>query len=214
MKRVIVASLLVLFLSAPSMALVAQVFDYEVGTLGTALGIDQQTPAPDAMKLKVGAAEYSNIGVTSGALSLKVWDTGAAANERVLAKGLWRNWEDWKVATAVKMDITVQSSDILDGWIGFDVELNGGVGTHFLAGTTINSIPSQLTTYTLMFSIPQIVRDKANGGASNWGDIFIRKSHGEQGAAFYIDNVQLIPEPATMVLLGLGGLMSLKRRRA
>jgi hypothetical protein len=33
------------------------------------------------------------------------------------------------------------------------------------------------------------------------------------GATYYIDNIQLTPEPATMVLLGLGGLAMIRRKR-
>ncbi len=34
-----------------------------------------------------------------------------------------------------------------------------------------------------------------------------------QGATYYLDNAQLTPEPATMVLLGLGGLAMIRRKR-
>jgi hypothetical protein len=38
-------------------------------------------------------------------------------------------------------------------------------------------------------------------------------SHPQMGTA-YIDNVRIVPEPATLVMLGLGALLSLKRRKA
>ena len=34
------------------------------------------------------------------------------------------------------------------------------------------------------------------------------------GGGYYIDNVSIVPEPASVVLLGLGGLAMLRRRRS
>lgn len=45
----------------------------------------------------------------------------------------------------------------------------------------------------------------------NWEAVFVSPP---TGAPVYIDDLQLIPEPATMILLGLGGLTMLRRRKA
>lgn len=39
------------------------------------------------------------------------------------------------------------------------------------------------------------------------------KNNGDDGTAVHLDNVTLVPEPATMLLLGLGGLLGLSRRK-
>jgi hypothetical protein len=45
-----------------------------------------------------------------------------------------------------------------------------------------------------------------------WGKIRIINNTGGAGTVYY-DNVRLVPEPATLGLLGLGGLVLLRRRK-
>lgn len=70
-----------------------------------------------------------------------------------------------------------------------------------------------MQTFSLTFDIPETLSIAAQNATQNWGDLFIRTYHGSQGATYWIDNVQIVPEPATLTMLAVGGLMSLKRRR-
>ncbi|UCG46822.1 MAG: PEP-CTERM sorting domain-containing protein [Phycisphaerales bacterium] len=57
---------------------------------------------------------------------------------------------------------------------------------------------------------------KIDAGNLWWCELFIATNYDAAyatGGVYYFDNAQLIPEPATLALLGLGGLALLRRRK-
>jgi hypothetical protein len=162
------------------------------GTLGEAWGFDSQKPCGWRIRKSTVSGAYSNVGVTQGSASVQLVDTGASWGGRVLGIGIWRFFDDLKLANYITMDVTLQnpagSPFVPDNWIEFDIEIDGGVGKHLLPVIALSPIPETPQTYTLSFPIPQAVRDSTGG---NWGDLYIRVTHGDQGAAYWIDNVLL-----------------------
>lgn len=92
-------------------------------------------------------------------------------------------WQEWTTTTAVDRLTGLPTSTDWGPW----------------AGDAFKSYRLEIPSYN----------------ALNWFQIVISFQQNPVAGAgnFYIDNIQLIPEPTTMVLLGLGGMLTILRRR-
>lgn len=136
------------------------------------------------------------------------------------------------------MDVTWVTSD----WTGYDaagawarmdsVAINGD-GTGWQQTTDAMMTDAQNPSYpgswdpynwgasntrTLYYDLSSLLTGGSGVGADTWFQIQISMNMGGNFAsdAYYIDNVRLVPEPATCALLGLGmlGLLVFRRRKA
>lgn len=147
----------------------------------------------------------SNIGVTDGLYSLGVVAPGPTWWSGIGSDSPSNLVDILKANSQIKVDITVPQWAGTNNWLNFIVNLNSNLGWVTLpsSGSITAGTPSTITyDYSTL--------DKAN---IQWAQLVycVQNQNGPQ--PFYVDNIRAVPEPATFVLLAVGGLMLLVWRK-
>ena len=119
--------------------------------------------------------------------------------------------------SVITFDLTMRNDggQIPPWWLGLEMHLNSdatGDNALPLQGS-FPGVPWGPTTSHLTYSIPASVSSTI--ASATWVNLDFIGNTGGGGATFWIDNMQIsqVPEPASLGLLGLGGLMLFLRRR-
>lgn len=124
----------------------------------------------------------------------------------------------------ITMDVTAFPDDMTTPWMNAEIIINGqnnddngphnNIGWKPLGGKSVNldGVPQ-----TLEFELPDELTSAIAGTDETiaWFEFaLISNIDGASNSKFYVDNITIIPEPMTMSLLGLGGLVLLRRKRS
>ncbi len=117
-------------------------------------------------------------------------------------------------ATAITADITMRNDNnqIPSWWMQFTLIINSDVTGWKDLGTVEPGVPWSPQTFSVSWDItPDVNAAFANG--SDWAELMFITNTGS-GSTIWIDNIQIVPEPATLSIFALGGLALIRRRRA
>jgi len=219
MRNKIVTILLAVALTSVSYAADKVIGNWETGNDGWGGWISNNVVAASPMPITLSnGVTYSlgTIGATLGSSSLHMHQTGWGQSLAVSLSGA-----DVMSHNTFSIDMTVAANDgtITGGYTQvYDVTMNAATTgwTDVDPGTPINfywwaGSGQRTSTLTVDYSA-----FRAANASSSWAQIIITFNTG--GGAppdFYLDNARLTgtPEPATMGLLGLGGLALIRRKR-
>jgi hypothetical protein len=179
-------------------------------------------------------------GAWQGSTYLDLSTTGATLGSQALLVSSGGEWSlqyafatpiALPVGTKLTMDVTMTAADAtaLTGWgafcADFAINSNGPSGWSQISwsplvtaidhtggtGTAIDFGPWDTAGFSRTYTI-----DLGGMNYNSTGATYMQLNFGFQTpglATIYVDNVQLTPEPATMALLGLGGLALIRRKK-
>ena len=126
-------------------------------------------------------------------------------------------------ATAIKLDVTMYSSEWPSGnWLNIGtITINSGAGWREFTDTAIDRItglpcPTVWATSNgdAFRTYSWDISGQDWSGVTNWMEMIIAvNDYLPNAGTIYTENLRLIPEPATIALLGLSGLALLRRKK-
>ncbi|MFH1371783.1 MAG: PEP-CTERM sorting domain-containing protein [Planctomycetota bacterium] len=189
----------------------------------------------DGWTVNGGTPTYSSeYGVTSGNCSLAVWlnaDTGGNNFSWNLYNGDMWQYYDWIAQGAYfAIDVTWVASEWYDdggdgAWAQVEllaVNSNPGWGQWQCVDTANPSYPGSWDPYNWGEVHTRELRwymsnyDMAGAAGAYWMQFSISTNYGRTDVipgAIYFDNARIVPEPATIAMLGLGALALRRRKR-
>ncbi len=113
------------------------------------------------------------------------------------------NWKYWAEG---------DPTDPPPSWLNVAICVNNSAGFHWQFVDVASESGQYETTTVLLNYGTQGVDEGWFDYATGWAQVFIAINAGSAGY-LYFDNLRLVPEPATIALLGLGGLALIRKRR-